>query len=259
MRIIAVDDEMSALNTLLESFVDNEGLDYQFFMNDPLLAVDYVKSNETDVAFLDISMPKINGVTLAEKIVEARPSIKLVFITAFEQNDEELKNKFKSNFASFYYKPYDTEEMKELLSSLKAAINKTVKIVTFGCFNVFVNGIPLRFSCSKAKELLAYLVNAKGGFVQMGSVIAALWEDKNLDLAKKLYKDAVFRLRRTLAGFGIENLVTFGRAQLALNVKEVYCDYWEYLKFDTKEYNGEYLSEYGWSLDTQLKLDNIYN
>ena len=51
-------------------------------------------------------------------------------------------------------------------------------IRTFGHFDVFVDGEAILFNHSKAKELLALLVDRRGGFVGATEAISCLWEDE---------------------------------------------------------------------------------
>lgn len=258
MQIIIVDDEMSALNALLVNMVDAVDIKYQIFNQEPLQALEFVRMNKVDAAFLDINMPKINGIELAARLKKLNPNIQIVFISGYEQNEQSIVAQLGDNVVGFFYKPYGNEEMRELLNTLRNSLEKKIVLQTFGSFNVFVNGSAIVISCSKSREMLAYLTDAEGGIVTMGSVINALWPDKNVELAKKLYKDAVFRLRRALRQYGIENLVSFGRAQLKLNVERAKCDLWEYKKRNTGKYIGEYLTNYDWSLERQSQLDLLY-
>ena len=61
-----------------------------------------------------------------------------------------------------------------------------MEIRTFGKFDVFVDGLPVRFKDAKAKELLAICVDRKGELVGTEEVIDKLWKDipKNVRLAK---------------------------------------------------------------------------
>lgn len=257
MRIIVVDDEMSALNTFMCNIADKPDVTCSIFRNEPLNALDYARKNAFDVAFLDINMPQINGVELAEELIKINNKVNIVFISGFEQNEAGIRDRIGENFYGFYHKPYSTEEMNLLIDTLRGTSPK-VKIVTFGSFNLFVNGETVYFSCKKSKELLALLVNENGGFVSMGNILSMLWEDKAPELAKRLYKDAAFRLRKTLTDHRVESLVSFGRAKLAVRTEDVECDYWEYQKSDTHTYNGKYMDDYQWSIDTQMYLDGLY-
>ena len=55
-----------------------------------------------------------------------------------------------------------------MYSELTKMEGKRIVIRTFGYFDIFVDGETIPFSCKKAKELLALLVDRRGGFVTTG-------------------------------------------------------------------------------------------
>ena len=61
MTIVVVDDEISALTTFLVNVVNETKVDYKFFQNNPKECLSYVETNEVVGAFLDINMPRMDG------------------------------------------------------------------------------------------------------------------------------------------------------------------------------------------------------
>lgn len=55
-------------------------------------------------------------------------------------------------------------------------------IRTFGYFDVFVNGSPILFRSEKAKELLALLVDRRGGYVSSSEAISILWKTNRFQI-----------------------------------------------------------------------------
>lgn len=257
MKIVIVDDEISALSTFLNNVVDEPDIQPQMFQNDPFAALEYVRTNKVDAAFLDINMPKINGIELAEKMIEIDGGIKIIFITGFSQDEDDIARRIGENHGGYCYKPYDPQTLYRHLKTLQAAKNaqREVKIRTFGAFDVFVDGVPVRFTSAKSKELLALGIDRRGANLTMGDVIALLWPDKNADHAKRLWRDAVVRLRITLKNHGLLQLVEFYRAGLRVNPAAATCDYWDFL--DTPQpYTGLYMgASYDWSTETQSYLE----
>lgn len=246
-KIIIVDDEISALNTFLPQVVDNREIDCKFFKENYESALKYVFENHTDAAFLDVRMPGIDGVALAEKLIKISPTLQIVFITGYEQNEDEIRKKFPNgNLLGFVYKPYDPVRIRSLLSAIAPA-KKDVFLRTFGVFELFIDGRAVYFSSSKAKELLALLTDMQGAYLSMEKAISVLWEEKNAELGKRLYRDAVCRLRKILKEEGVEDLVRFERGSCCVNTKNARCDLWE---FDRGEgnYTGSYMEQYGWSV-----------
>lgn len=256
MKIIIVDDEYASLNTFLYGVVDSDA-ELRAFMNEPLKAVDYVKNNAVDGAFLDINMPEINGVDLAEKLIALRPAIRIVMITGYAYDHEDIAARLGDNLLGFCHKPYGREQLAHFLHEIgKRSTDEPYRLHTFGEFDLLRGNRSVPFSSSKSRELLALLTDRRGVRVTMGEAISHLWPDYALDKAKILYRDAVWRLRKTLKECGLEELVEFRRANQCIH-PIISCDLWDMLDGKPTCYCGRYLTGYDWSLPTQTMLDGL--
>ena len=258
MKIIVVDDEISALNTFLPNVVDDIKIECKMFMNAPRAALEYARTNRVDAAFLDVVMPDINGVDLARRLLEINPEIKIVFISAYVKDEQRIIDSLNGRVAGFCHKPYTPQELSTLISSLNSdAERPRLFLRTFDGFDLFVNGVAVDFSSRKAKELLALLTDARGSYVTMDTAIGNLWADKNADLGKRLYRDAVCRLRLTLKNAGADGLVIFERGRAVMNTKLAACDMWEFIE-KGGIFSGRYMPQYDWSIVTESLLEQ-YN
>ena len=163
MRVMIVDDERLALRQFMMETEDIPGIELAGAFSNPLQALEYLKENPVEAAFLDIEMPELNGIVLAGKMREISPDLVVIFITGYEQYTlDALKVK-----ADYYMtKPYDSRDIKEVLERAKllsARQKKRVYIRTFGRFDLFIDGKAVYFSNTKAKELLALCVDHRGG------------------------------------------------------------------------------------------------
>ena len=137
---------------------------------------------------------------------------------------------------------------------MQSIAHPQVEIQTFGNFDIFVDGKLVLFTKSKAKELLAYLVDRKGASVSSAEIGAVLWEDQpdaelTMDRVQHTKKD----LRDILSGYGIKDILLSGWNSLAVDKSRVSCDYFNFLKGDPKavrSYLGEYMTNYSWSEET---------
>ena len=82
----------------------------------------------------------------------------------------------------------------------------------------------------------------------MSDAISQLWPDRDIDKAKILYRDAVWRLRKTLDEYNIHN-VSFQRGLLMLDKSNISCDYWDYLNGTNDNVKGIFLKSYDWAID----------
>ena len=92
---------------------------------DPHLALKDFEMNVTKYVLVisDFRMPGMNGIEFAIKIKEIKPDIKILLMTAFEINNEELKNVISSvKVDEFISKPI-------LMSKLNVIVEKYVSIM----------------------------------------------------------------------------------------------------------------------------------
>jgi two-component SAPR family response regulator len=111
------------------------------------------------------------------------------------------KSGWAGNLLGFAYKPFDCDILNRFIELVYSQSAKPdVFFSCFGPFDLFVNGRALDFYSTKSKELLALLVAYRGSELMMDDAINHLWPEKNIDLAKRLYRDAIWRLRKLLGG-----------------------------------------------------------
>ncbi len=134
----------------------------------------------------------------------------------------------------------------------------SVRIRTFGFFDVFVDGKPIAFRNRKSKELLALLVDRRGGFVDSEEAIGFLWENESANpVTLSRYRKVALRLKNTLSEYGISEIVESVNGKRRLVVDEVSCDLYDYLSGNDefeRLFKGSYLSNYSWSEITLAEL-----
>lgn len=253
MQTIIVDDETSSLHAFLDQTLTDAKGEYHFFKDDPKIVIDYVKANDVALAFLDINMPGINGLDLAKALIKARPAIKIAFVTGTDLKKEDIDPRLLPSVVGFLYKPLNANDFEKVLASFHDK-PLLLEAHTFGTFDCFVGGRLVRFGSNKSKELLALLIVYEGKSLTMNQAITALWPDRDLDKAKILYRDAVWRLRATLEEIGVP-CVTFERAMLTLNKSMVRCDYYEVLSGKAPLGEQDFLPSYDWSYPYQAQLE----
>ncbi len=251
MNAIVLDDEKESLLVFASHAIDVPNLSLNVFSNKSEEALDYAKSHKVDAAFLDIVMPKIDGISFAKSLIEISPDIKIVFITGYAQDEEAIKREIGKNFFAFCYKPYDESTMQQIIAKMMNEAKPSVRFESFPRFDMYVNGVLVDFERAKAKELLALLVDHHGGEVSIEEASTKLWVDKDYELAARLYRDATSRLRLKLKEYGVPELVNFSRGRASLNCEKATCDYWDYLNGETSLFHGEYMRPYEWAAEKE--------
>ena len=138
--------------------------------------------------------------------------------------------------------------------------NRTVQIRTFGYFDVFVGEKPVAFRNKKSKELLALLVDRRGGYVTSEEAIGFLWEDEPANtVTMSRYRKVALRLKNTLEEYGISDIVESVDGKRRIVMEKVQCDLYQYCS-GKEEYaglfRGSYLTNYSWGETTLGELTN---
>ena len=259
MNIIAVDDEKLALETLVDSAEKvMPDASIHGFCN-PQEAVEYVQSNECEIAFLDIKMRGISGLELARQLKNIQGDINIIFVTGYS---EYALDAFRLYASDYLLKPTTPEAveraLKHLRTPVKPQIDKKIRFQCFGTFEVFFGEEKLVFKRGKAKELLAYLVDRMGASVTMGELMSVLWEDGRDTISRKSnLRNLISDVKQTLAEVGSEDIIIKSRNTIALNYHAVDCDFYDFLRhipYAVNAYRGEYMTQYSWAEITTASL-----
>lgn len=261
MNILALDDEYHSLELLRSALEEVAGGSTVYLCRDVRSALQTAADTRIDVAFLDIHMPEMNGVDLAIELKRLNPRVNIVFATGFS---EYMKQGIDLRISGYIMKPVTPEAVRTELENLRNPIewstDKRIKILTFGNFDVFVDGAPLKFERKQAKEILAYLVDKNGTSATYSELAAVIWEDEDYDRTKqKNLQVYVASLVKTLHSVNVKDLILKNRQGILLNTKIVDCDYYRFLEGDARainSYTGQYMSAYSWAEFTAGYLDN---
>ena len=129
-KIVSIDDSKvnnAVIGYAIEAVANEINLEYHLetFTN-PLNGLNYLKNNKSDLLFLDIMMPNMDGFELLAHLREFNKNIYVCMVTALK--DEDSKREAKELGANGYIsKPYDDIEIKravkEALSHKEALQN----------------------------------------------------------------------------------------------------------------------------------------
>lgn len=110
MKILICDDEQTYLNTLrihVEEYMMNHHIPYTITaLSDPVHALNDDAS--FDLAFLDIQMPGVNGLTLAKKLRQRNPKLALFFVTNYDEYQDDAMD---LHAFRFFEKPFKANRL----------------------------------------------------------------------------------------------------------------------------------------------------
>jgi len=120
MKTLIVDDEKLALSRL-KRILEEEGITDIVECNNPIDAIKESSKTKFEIAFLDISMPTMTGLELANTLLEINPNTFIIFQTAFAQYALEA---FKSGGLDYILKPISNESIQKVLDKIEKYTTK---------------------------------------------------------------------------------------------------------------------------------------
>lgn len=258
MRTILVDDEMLSMRQFEEECRDLPQIELVGKFSRATEALTYAKGHRVHFALLDIEMPGMNGIELARELRELYPDIIIVFVTAHSQYSLEALQ-MKADY--FILKPYERSDIMGALERarmLSRRQKKNVFMQTFGEFTMLVDETPVEFSNPKSKELLAFLVDRRSEMSGMEEIIGSVWAGQPMDSRTiNQYRDALAELAAMLDNMGMPELVITSRDQVAVNIRQFDCDYYQYWEDNESvrdAFHGAYMTGYSWAQPTLIAL-----
>jgi len=115
VRILIAEDE-TIIRLDLRSLLEGAGFEVCAEAKDGLEAVELARSEQPDLAVLDVKMPRLDGIEAARRILDERP-IPIVMLTAYGQ-DELVSRAIEAGVFGYLVKPFRESD---LLPAIKTA------------------------------------------------------------------------------------------------------------------------------------------
>ena len=127
IRVLLADDN-DQMREYVRNFVSGDGCKVVGVAGDGQAAVESAAKLSPDVLVLDISMPRLNGIEAAKRMLEADPSTKIVFLTV-ENDRDTCRAVLEMGACGYVLKP---RLASDLIPAIKAA-RDGVRFVSPGC------------------------------------------------------------------------------------------------------------------------------
>lgn len=250
MNYIAVDDEPFVLKDIIETIREAEPSCNLAGFTLPSLAIEHVKKEVVDVAFLDIELGSTSGIELAKQLKDIQPGIHIIFLTSYEKY---ALAALKIHANGYLMKPASVEDVSRELTFLygETAADKRIIVRTFGFFEVSVDGEALRFSRKKTKEFLAILIDRRGLTISTREACELLWEGEAYDQnMRNRFHQILKDLRSVLKKAGVSDLFIGSYNEYSINPELIDCDSYRFMEGDpvaVNAYHHDYLLAYSWA------------
>jgi two-component system, response regulator PdtaR len=117
VRVLIAEDE-TIIRLDLKGLLERAGFDVCAEARDGIEAVELARSEEPDVAVLDVKMPRLDGIEAARRILDERP-IPIVMLTAYGQ-EELVSRAVEAGVFGYLVKPFREQDLLPAIHTAKA-------------------------------------------------------------------------------------------------------------------------------------------
>lgn len=243
IQAFLVDDEEHALH-ILELFLTRiGGVEVIGRSSNGFDTLQQLQTLQADVIFLDIEMPEMNGIELAERIRSNDPHLQIIFATAYDQY---AIHAFEHAAIDYILKPLEMDRLTKTVARIQREKDKLgtradyrheqlqqeessnssrLHIQMLGTFTAKNEaGVKLKWRTSKEKELLAYLSLQHQHRAHRDQIIEDMWPDEDYNKAKVYLHTCISLIRRNLKALELEHILKYENERYYLDVSRIDVD-----------------------------------
>jgi response regulator NasT len=117
MRVLVAEDE-TIIRLDLKDLLERSGFEVCAEARDGEEAVELARSEQPDVAIMDVKMPRLDGIEAARRILDERP-IPIVMLTAYGQ-DELVQRAAEAGVFGYLVKPFREQDLLPAIHTARA-------------------------------------------------------------------------------------------------------------------------------------------
>ena len=149
-------------------------------------ALELFSKNKYDICVFDVMMPKLDGFSLAEKVIEIDPEIPFIFLTAKKLKEDKIKG-LKLGADDYIVKPFEADI---LVLKLQNILKRTTRVhhestskdtIHIGKYVFDYNNQSLKYKeeyqrlTEKETQLISYLYANKNNMVRREDILKEIW------------------------------------------------------------------------------------
>lgn len=182
-QILLAEDDLD-FGSILQQYLQLHSFQVTWAKNG-VEAFEIFQKNNFEICVLDVMMPKLDGFSLAEKIIVLQPETPFVFLTARNQKEDKIKG-LRLGADDYIVKPFEVDELiLRLQNILKRSQKTTIKqqqiIIEIGSYNFDTQTLLLMHKkktqrvTEKESLLLQFLYKNKNQLVKREEILKAVW------------------------------------------------------------------------------------
>lgn len=185
-HILLAEDDLD-FGSILKQYLEISGFKITW-ANDGLEALELFKKETFDICVLDVMMPKKDGFTLAEDIIEINPETPFIFLTARKMKEDKLKG-LKLGADDYIVKPFEADELVlRLQNILKRTSNLSIQntsetVVNIGQYSFNTKRFQLTIDdqtqqlTEREAALIQFLYQHKNQLLKRQEILQAVWQN----------------------------------------------------------------------------------
>ena len=206
MKLLIVEDEplmIKEMTTMIESYEKDITV---IACESPYEAMAVFDEHDFDAVLLDIRMPEMSGVDLAEHLTMKKPALCLVFITAYNSYAQEA---FDANAADYVLKPIRQERLNRALDKISREVTERklrhseeppqVQIKALSKIIVSSGASIMKWKRKKSMEVFAYLLHQESAPVHKDVLCELMWPECDPKRASHYLQTIIYQLRKSIA------------------------------------------------------------
>ncbi len=140
--------------------------------------------NHFDICVFDVMMPKMDGFTLAEKVINIKPEIPFIFLTAKKMKEDRIRG-LKLGADDYIVKPFEADILVLRLQNILKRTGKFLPnkkgIIAIGQYNFEPENHQLKFGkesqrlTEKEAILIQYLWEHKNNMIKREDLLSDVW------------------------------------------------------------------------------------
>lgn len=219
MKILLVEDDEQLAAALIEVLVDKQHYAVDA-VTDGEMGWEYIEATDYDLIILDIMLPKLDGITLCQRLRRQGSMTAVLMLTAKDLSEERVMG-LDVGADDYVVKPFD---LPELLARIRALLRRgnvnLLPILEWGNLRLDCSSCQVTYQeklvslTPKEYGLLDLLLRQRGKLVSRDTIIDRLWNFDNPP-SEETVKVHLKTLRRKLKAVGapadlIETVYGFG-------------------------------------------------
>ena len=220
--LLAEDD--ADFGSILKQYLEISGFSVEWVKNGEE-ALNLFNKGSFNICVLDVMMPKLDGFSTAEQMVEINPEIPFIFLTARKMKEDKLKG-LKLGADDYIVKPFEADELVLRLHNILKRTQKTTvtisteEIISIGKFKLNTKRLELQINnkvqklTEKEGILIQYLNSHKNQLLKREEILKSVWQNddffsgRSMDVfisrLRKYFKDDNNISIESIRGIGLE-------------------------------------------------------